>query len=323
MDLQLLIRTGSDEERADALKVKPLIENQHLLLVTLLLCNALAMEALPLFLDKVVGPLTAIALSVSLVLVFGEVVPQAVCSKYGLKVGALAAPFVQLLVTVCYPISFPIAKALDALLGNDHIALYRRKEFKALVDMSEEQGLLSYDENTIIDGALDLTSKTVLTAMTPLEEVFMLSEEAVLDASVMEGMMSRGHSRIPIHASGDRQTVIGLLIMKNLIAYDPEDATPVNVLPKRQLISVNTSTEMYGMLRIFKENNSHLALVRSEAGSIMGIITLEDVLEELLQEEIGDETDPSVNSRSAVQRQLWSARLAGVQTKEGRSQDLI
>eukprot|EP00854_Cymbomonas_tetramitiformis_P008107 gene8107-9633_t len=290
MDLQLLIRTGSDEERADALKVKPLIENQHLLLVTLLLCNALAMEALPLFLDKVVGPLTAIALSVSLVLVFGEVVPQAVCSKYGLKVGALAAPFVQLL---------------------------------ALVDMSEEQGLLSYDENTIIDGALDLTSKTVLTAMTPLEEVFMLSEEAVLDASVMEGMMSRGHSRIPIHASGDRQTVIGLLIMKNLIAYDPEDATPVNVLPKRQLISVNTSTEMYGMLRIFKENNSHLALVRSEAGSIMGIITLEDVLEELLQEEIGDETDPSVNSRSAVQRQLWSARLAGVQTKEGRSQDLI
>jgi hypothetical protein len=66
----------------------PLISNQHFLLVTLLLCNACAMEALPLFLDRLADPITAIVISVTAVLLFGEIIPQAVCSRW---VGAWAA----------------------------------------------------------------------------------------------------------------------------------------------------------------------------------------------------------------------------------------
>eukprot|EP00242_Pyramimonas_sp_CCMP2087_P002388 CAMPEP_0198227554 /NCGR_PEP_ID=MMETSP1445-20131203/109655_1 /TAXON_ID=36898 /ORGANISM="Pyramimonas sp., Strain CCMP2087" /LENGTH=105 /DNA_ID=CAMNT_0043907651 /DNA_START=48 /DNA_END=361 /DNA_ORIENTATION=- len=92
MDLEILSRSGTELEREQVKKVKPLLENEHKLLVTLLLCNAFSMEALPLCLDQFLDPVTAILISVSAVLLFGEVIPQAVCSKYGLQVGAASAP---------------------------------------------------------------------------------------------------------------------------------------------------------------------------------------------------------------------------------------
>lgn len=81
LDLEVLVRSGTPQERGYAEAIMPVIKNGHFLLVTLLLCNALSMEALPIFLDRLVDPVTAILVSVTAVLVFGEIVPQAVCSR--------------------------------------------------------------------------------------------------------------------------------------------------------------------------------------------------------------------------------------------------
>lgn len=81
VELEVLKRSGSRREQKYAAAIAPLVSNAHFLLVTLLLCNACAMEALPLFLDSLADPLTAIVVSVTAVLVFGEVLPQAVCSR--------------------------------------------------------------------------------------------------------------------------------------------------------------------------------------------------------------------------------------------------
>ena len=81
LDMEVLARSGTPAEKRYAGAIKPLVERQHFVLVTLLLCNAGAMEALPLFLDRLADPVTAIAISVSAVLVFGEILPQAVCSR--------------------------------------------------------------------------------------------------------------------------------------------------------------------------------------------------------------------------------------------------
>ena len=78
LNLDILILEGSDEEKVMASRILPLVTRHHLLLVTLLLANSLCMEALPLFLDKLVPEVMAIILSVSAVLIFGEVLPQAV-----------------------------------------------------------------------------------------------------------------------------------------------------------------------------------------------------------------------------------------------------
>lgn len=100
VDLEVLRRSGKPDDRRHAAKILPVVRNQHLLLVTLLVGNAMAMEALPLFLDSVVDTYVAIILSVTLLLMFGEILPQAVCSRYGLAVGAAVAPLVRVLSTL-------------------------------------------------------------------------------------------------------------------------------------------------------------------------------------------------------------------------------
>ena len=84
------------------------------------------MEALPIFLDKICpSPVVAILLSVTLVLFFGEVIPQALCKAYGLQIGASTACFVKALMSLLYPIVWPIAKILDYLFGEEAKSLRR------------------------------------------------------------------------------------------------------------------------------------------------------------------------------------------------------
>lgn len=77
-------------------------------------------QALPIFLDRLANPVAAVLISVTVVLVFGEIIPQAICSRYGLKVGAHSAWFVKALMVVCSPLAWPVGKLLDWMLGTDH-----------------------------------------------------------------------------------------------------------------------------------------------------------------------------------------------------------
>ena len=117
--LELRSKNGTDEEKEHAEKVLPILANRHWLLVTLLFMNAICMEALPLFLDKILPEFLAIVISVSLVLLFGEVIPQAYCTGPDqVKIAAFVAPLTKGLMWGTYPISYPISLLLDRLLGN-------------------------------------------------------------------------------------------------------------------------------------------------------------------------------------------------------------
>lgn len=93
VDLEILQRSGTSQEKKQAATILPVVKKQHQLLVTLLLCNACAMEALPICLDKIFHPLVAVILSVTFVLAFGEVIPQAICTRYGLAVCTYCHPY--------------------------------------------------------------------------------------------------------------------------------------------------------------------------------------------------------------------------------------
>lgn len=165
VELEVLRRSGSARQRARARAVAPVVADEHWLLVTLLAVNAGCMEALPLVLDRLCAtPAAAVALSVTAVLLFGEILPQAVCSRYGLAIGARAAPLVRVTMLLTSPLSWPAGRLLDLVLGRDeHGAVFRRTQLKALVGMHAEGGGLgdlTGEEVAVICGALDLTSKT-------------------------------------------------------------------------------------------------------------------------------------------------------------------
>eukprot|EP00246_Nothoceros_aenigmaticus_P000280 TRINITY_DN1042_c0_g1_i3.p1 TRINITY_DN1042_c0_g1~~TRINITY_DN1042_c0_g1_i3.p1 ORF type:complete len:558 (-),score=93.66 TRINITY_DN1042_c0_g1_i3:354-2027(-) len=264
VDLEVLMKSGTAEDRKHAAKILPVVRNQHLLLCTLLIGNALAMEALPIFLDSLVEAWGAILISVTLILMFGEIIPQAVCSRYGLAVGARMAPVVRVLVWLFFPVSYPISKILDFILGKGHVALFRRAELKTLVNMHGNEagkgGELTHDETTIIAGALELTEKKAAQAMTPIASAFAIDINAKLDLETMNLVMSRGHSRLPVFAGKPTQ-IIGLILVKNLLTVRPEDETPVRNLTIRKIPRVPEDMPLYDILNEFQKGHSHMAAV--------------------------------------------------------------
>ncbi|KAJ6808006.1 DUF21 domain-containing protein-like [Iris pallida] len=264
VDLEVLVKAGQPKDCANAAKILPVVKNQHLLLCTLLMGNALAMEALPIFLDALLPAWGAILISVTLILAFGEIIPQAICSRYGLAVGAKTAGIVRMLVLLFYPVAYPISKLLDWLLGKGHFALMRRAELKTLVDMHGNEagkgGELTHDETTIITGALEMTQKTAKDAMTAISNTFTLDINSKLDMHTLGLIMTKGHSRVPIY-SGSPTNVIGLILVKNLITCRPEDEVPIRNVTIRKIPRVYDDLPLYDILNEFQKGHSHMAVV--------------------------------------------------------------
>lgn len=365
LNMRILELEGTEEQKRHALQVLPILNKHHLLLVTLLLVNAGANEALPIFLNKLVPEAVSIVLSVTCVLLFGEIIPSAVFTGPNqLRIAAALSPAVRVLMMLMFPLAYPISKLLDWWIGADHDpAKYKRKELKALItlqretdmarrhfienarsshsfgssDMSsknssfapEAQPLLTpratyaanhynsthdtrlhVDEVTIIHGALDLSSKTVTEVMVPMHHVFMLEYSTKLGENQMASILASGHSRIPIFRDHP-SNIVGLLLVKRLIVLDPEDERMIGDLSMRKPIVVTPDESCYAILNEFQKGRSHIALVTKDAALVLqcwrdgvdvprdvefdGICTIEDVIEELIQEEIEDESDVYVH----------------------------
>ncbi|XP_059624055.1 DUF21 domain-containing protein At2g14520-like isoform X2 [Cornus florida] len=272
VDLEVLAKSGTPRDRLHAAKILPVVKRQHLLLCTLLLSNAAAMEALPVFLDNLVPDWGAILISVTLILLFGEIVPQSVCTRYGLVIGAALAPVVRVLVWICFPVAYPISKLLDYLLGEGHEPLFRRAELKTLVDFHSTEagkgGELSLNETTIIAGALELTEKTARDSMTPISETFAIDINAKLDKNLVNLILEKGHSRVPVYYDQPRN-IIGLILVKNLFSINPANETPVKNVTIRRIPRVSETMPLYDILNEFQKGHSHMAVVIRQHGDMV------------------------------------------------------
>lgn len=342
LELEVKRRVGTPDERKHAEKICPLIARHHRLLVTLLLFNSIANEALPIFLSGLVPGYVAVLLSVTAILIFGEIIPSALFT--GPNQIVMAARFsgcVLFLMGLFWPIAYPIAHVLDRWLGHNSFKRYTREELSTLVDLQREAGTIKHrrppgtpgggvgtgiyahsakekelgesmraitvDEATIVAGVLKCHAKKICDALKPMDEVYTLCENDVLDENMLCEIMACGFSRIPVHSARGRQDIRGFLLVKRLIVLDPADRRPVRTLPLRQPIVVGPTGSLLELINVFQEGRSHMAIVSScpdltrqalrtgkpLEGRIapIGIITLEDLFEEILQEEIYDEHD--------------------------------
>ncbi|KAI5840623.1 hypothetical protein BZA05DRAFT_345251, partial [Tricharina praecox] len=284
---------------------------KHWVLVTLLLSNVITNETLPIVLDRSLGGgWPAVLSSTVLIVIFGEIIPQSICVRYGLGVGALFSPFVLALMYLMYPVAYPTALLLDYILGEDHGTVYKKAGLKTLVTLHKSLGphpseRLNQDEVTIISAVLDLKEKPVGAIMTPIKDVFTMSANQLLDEETMDDILSAGYSRIPIHAPGEPTNFVGMLLVKVLITYDPEDARPVHEFPLATLPETAEDTSCLDIVNFFQEGKSHMVLVSEYPGEnhgALGVVTLEDVIEELIGEEIVDESDVFIDVHKAIRR---------------------
>jgi metal transporter CNNM len=318
-NLSILKASGTPKEKKYAARIEPIRQNTHLLLVTLLLVNTVVNETLPILFDAIhFTGWKAVLSSTALIVVFGEILPQAICSRHGLRIGAFFAWPVRILIWIMWILSYPIATLLDWVLGHKGGVVYRHAGLKELVSLhgEDQSGPLSADEVTILRAVLDLRSKTVKDVMTPLEDVYMLEISQKLDRQTAASLVRAGHSRVPVYIN-DRQHILGALLVKQLIVHAPDDEIPISAIKLRKLPRVISETPLFEMLHIFEAGQSHMALIVEEANSnghsgvvadvfvtnspnwqlknpstestrhrIIGILTLEDVIEELIGEEV-------------------------------------
>ncbi|KAK7086718.1 Metal transporter cnnm2 [Halocaridina rubra] len=175
------------------------------------------------------------------------------------------------------------------------------------------------EEQKVICGALDLHRKTVREIMTKIRDVYMLSIDSSLDFDTINDIMQQGYSRVPVY-EGDRTNIVSVLFIKDLAFIDPDDNTPLKTLCQfyqNPLNFVIEDTTLDVVMKDFKEGSKgHMAFVHkvnSEGDGdpfyeVVGVVTLEDVIEELIQEEIVDETDVFTDNRKRRRRQIMGRR---------------
>lgn len=310
VDLEVLAKSGTPKDQKHAAKILPVVSKQHLLLCTLLIFNAAAMEALPIFLDSLISAWGAILISVTLILLFGEIIPQSICSRHGLAIGAALAPVVRVLVWICFPIAYPISKLLDLLLGHGHRTLFRRAELKTLVNFHGNQagkgGDLTHDETTIISGALELSDKTASDALTPISETFAIDINAKLDRSLMNLILEKGHSRIPVYYE-QPTNIIGLILAKNLLAIHPEDELPVKSVTIRRIPRVPETMPLYDILNEFQKGHSHMAVVVRQRNKVPIPGAAGDAVKDVRVDIDGEKPSPDKKAKPKIPLQKWKS----------------
>lgn len=256
-ELKIIEKCGSKNEKRYAKTIAPIRKRGNFLLCTILLGNVLVNNSLTILLDDISNGLYAVIGATLGIVIFGEIIPQAICSRHGLKVGAKTVYITRFFMILTFPLSFPISKILDLILGEEIGQVYNREKLQELVKVTSDFNDLENDEINIISGALELQKKTVFDVMTKIEDVYMLEDNAVLDFETVSEIMKKGYTRIPVY-DGDKSNICGLLNIKDLALVDPDDKTPLKTVLKfynHPLVWVFDDQKLGAMLQDFRQGN--------------------------------------------------------------------
>lgn len=275
-----------------AARVLPLRHNSHLTLASILLTNVAAVSATSLVLDQRFNGWIAGGLSTLLIVVLGEIIPQALFSKNPLAWSSLFAPVLKAMTVVTFAISKPLQLLLDRLFPLERARLHNRRELGLLITehLSDDSSELDEDEIEIMRGALGLSEKRVRDIMTDIRHTYWITPDTELTDAKIDEIKAKGFSRIPVF-NAKLTKCYGLLLMKDLVDVDFDDHLyHLDELPLHPVKLVGSMTALDTLFRKFIAAGAHLIPVERD-DEIIGIVTIEDLLEEIIGHEIEDETD--------------------------------
>lgn len=228
-------------------------------------------------------------------IIVGELVPKRLAMQYPQRWAVVVAPMLDRLATLTKPMVWLLGRATDVLVrmfGGNAEASGEQLSAQELQELVSVQRVLTPEQREMISGALEIHERLLREILVPRRAVVTLPCEMSL-AAARKTLVASGHSRVPVVRGRDLDDVIGVVHLRDLLH---DHATVESAV--RPVLNLPDSLPVSGALRRFKSDREQFALVVDERGGVAGIVTLEDVLEEIVGE-IYDETDRDV---LAVQR---------------------
>ncbi len=227
-----------------------------------------------------------------IMLIFGELIPSALAAKRAEQAAMRWAPLLAVLMRLLAPLSALIRglSGLFAASAGASSAYITEEEIKTLVDAGSEEGVIEDEEKEMIYSVLQFNDKVVRELMVPRIDIVGLSAETSLEGA-LQVAVAEGHSRIPVY-EGTIDHIIGVLYAKDLLTRldEANRQRPVREI-MRPAYFVPESKRASELLEELQRQKVHMAIVIDEYGGTAGLITIEDLLEEIVGE-IQDEYDP-------------------------------
>ena len=224
------------------------------------------------------------------ILTFGEISPKTIAKKVPESFAMFSAPLINALVYVLFPLTF-IFKQLQNLLAKifkkDEDKGITEEELISIIEEAEEEGDINKEESTLIKSAIEFNELEVSDIFTPRIDITAVSTEATKE-EVAAVFTESGYSRLPLY-DGDLDNVIGILYYKDFYTSEFEKLEDI----MKPVIYVAKTQKINDLMKELQDKQLHLAVVMDEFGSTAGIVTLEDIVEEIVGE-IWDEHDEKV-----------------------------
>lgn len=253
------------------------------------------------------------AITTILILVFSEIIPKTIGTSHWKSLMGFCTKTIRGLIIVLYPIVVCVEWIQKIFTPSSQDTSISREEVGAMADVAEESGELDEDENEIIQNLINIDEITAGEAMTP-RVVAAIAPESMKIKTFYKDRRFLHHSRIPVYADNDEYITGYILRMDalQLMAEDKYDTTLGDI--RRKVESFTEDTPIEKVWDKMLESKGQIAIIINEYGSFQGILTMEDVIETILGDEIVDERDVVIDMQQLA-REKWKKRAKTQETK--------
>lgn len=294
--LRKLLKTKKKSAKA----LKKLKERPHRLLVTILICNNVVnigsaslatVVATKAFGSTGIG--IAVGIMTFLILVFGEIFPKSLFHQKAESMSLFVARPLYVLIYLLYPLIVfleLINKAMLRILGiRNTVDEITEEEVMAALSLGAEAGVINRDEEEMIENVIDFGDSNIGDIMTPKSKIMSISSKKKL-IDVITKMLQTKYSRIPVYRNS-KNNIIGLVNIRHILGHIKKKEFDICVEKLVEpIIFVKESNKLDQVFDLLKENAKHMAVVLDKEKNVSGIVTMEDLLEEIVGE-IYDEAD--------------------------------
>ena len=290
----------ADEGNKGAVRVLKILEDTQKMLSAILIGNNIvnlsASALMTVFVTDLYGSF-AIGIGTGIltlvVLIFGEIIPKTVAAAYSEGMSLFYAPIILFVMAIMTPFSFIINGIATAILKLFRVDTDKRQamtenELKTYVDVSHEDGVIESGEKEIIYNVFDFSDAVAKDIMIPRIDMSCVSTEADYN-EVMKVFKEDMYTRIPVYEGNEQDNIIGLINVKDLILLEDKENFKIKDHLRKAYYTYEFK-KTADLLVEMREKSQNVAFVLSEYGATVGMITLEDLLEEIVGE-IRDEYD--------------------------------